>query len=105
MVFPGTCMLEVGFSAMLTRMSCPVEMPPMMPPALFDKNPSLVISSRCSEPRWVTLAKPEPIGIRGTLQPAVAGTLYLRINDSPAELGDNAGTVRIGIRRGAVNDN
>ena len=33
MVLPGMRMLEVGFKAMLTRMSWPLEMPPRVPPA------------------------------------------------------------------------
>src|SRR5206468_4276441 len=33
----GTRMLEVGLSAMLTRTSCPLEMPPRVPPALFER--------------------------------------------------------------------
>ena len=38
--------VEVGFTAIVTTMSWPVEMPPRMPPALFDRNPCGVISSR-----------------------------------------------------------
>jgi hypothetical protein len=43
------------------------------------------------------LLQPIPIGLEATLKPSVSGTLYFRINESPAELGDNAGelTVRI----------
>lgn len=37
------------------------------------------------------------IGLRGTLSPKKSGTLYLRINDSPAELADNAGTLTVAI--------
>ena len=42
---------EVGFRAMLTRMSCPLEMPPSVPPDEFFLKPSGVSSSRCSLPR------------------------------------------------------
>ncbi len=42
----GMRMLEVGLTARCATMSCPVEMPPRMPPALFDRNPCGVISSR-----------------------------------------------------------
>jgi len=43
------------------------------------------------------LLQPIPIGLEATLKPAESGTLYFRINESPAQLGDNAGelTVRI----------
>jgi hypothetical protein len=54
-------MLEVGFTATCTTMSCPVEMPPRIPPALFVTNPSGVISSECSVPFCVTAVKPAPI--------------------------------------------
>ena len=40
-------MLEVGLSAMLTTMSWPEEMPPSTPPALFERKPAGVSSSRC----------------------------------------------------------
>ena len=43
------------------------------------------------------LVRPTVIGLGATLTPAASGTLFLRINDSAAELADNAGelTVRI----------
>jgi hypothetical protein len=43
------------------------------------------------------LARPEVIGLGRTLCPAQDGTLYLRINDSPAELSDNAGTLTVRV--------
>lgn len=43
------------------------------------------------------LARPEPIGGERELQFADSGTLFLRINDSPAELADNAGQLRVEI--------
>ena len=49
-VFPGTKMLDVGLSAMLTSKSCPVEIPPSVPPEKLLKNPLGVISSRASDP-------------------------------------------------------
>ncbi len=58
---PGVVMLEVGLSARCATIGWPLEMPPRMPPALFDRKPSGVSSSRCSVPRWATLAKPAPI--------------------------------------------
>ncbi len=39
-----------GFTATLTMTSCPVEMPPRMPPALLVRNPCGDISSECSVP-------------------------------------------------------
>ena len=54
-------MLEVGFKAILADKSCPVDMPPEIPPELFDLNPSGDISSRFSEPCKFTTLNPEPI--------------------------------------------
>jgi hypothetical protein len=42
--------------------------------------------------------EPTVIGLGTTLRPTTAGTLYLKINDSPAELADNRGTVQVTIR-------
>lgn len=44
------------------------------------------------------LIQPIPIGLGTTLTPEHAGTLYLRINDSAAELSDNAGRVTVDVR-------
>jgi hypothetical protein len=44
-----------------------------------------------------SLLKPIAIGEDATIEPAITGTLYLRINDSPAELNDNAGSVEVRI--------
>ncbi|MEX0717010.1 MAG: hypothetical protein WD066_10495, partial [Planctomycetaceae bacterium] len=40
-----------------------------------------------------------PVGERGRFTPMIAGTLYLRLNDSWAELADNAGEARVVIRQ------
>ena len=61
MLRPGSRRLEVGLSAMLARMSWPEEIPPSIPPALFCRKPSGVISSRFSVPRISTTRKPAPI--------------------------------------------
>ncbi len=45
-----------------------------------------------------SLLKPVPIGLGTTLTPKHTGTLYLRINDSAAQLGDNAGELTVKIR-------
>ena len=45
------------------------------------------------------LTRPEPIGLGTEIEFAEAGTLFLRINDSPAELADNDGELVVRIRR------
>lgn len=42
--------------------------------------------------------QPVPIGLGSEWTPAVTGTLYLRLNDAPAELADNRGEVRVSVR-------
>jgi hypothetical protein len=49
--------------------------------------------------RDAILANPFEIGLGTTITPAAAGTLYLRVNDSPAKLDDNRGTLTATIRR------
>ena len=44
------------------------------------------------------LARPQPIGLAGEIEPKTGGTLYLKLNDSPAELADNSGTVTVEIK-------
>ncbi len=44
------------------------------------------------------LVQPDPVGLGTTLSPSHSGTLYLRINDSAAELFDNAGTLSVYIQ-------
>ena len=48
-------------------------------------------------PQLTPLATPGPLGLERTVQPETSGTLYLRVNDSPAELGDNQGECRVRI--------
>ena len=43
------------------------------------------------------LATPEPIGLDRTLTFRRAGTLYLRINESPAGLADNSGEIQVRV--------
>lgn len=45
-----------------------------------------------------SLAVAQPIGQSAIIEPASTGTLYLKINDSPAELADNAGEIQVEIR-------
>jgi hypothetical protein len=47
-----------------------------------------------------TLANPFEIGLGTTIAPSAAGTLYLRVNDSPAKLDDNRGTLTVTIASG-----
>lgn len=44
-----------------------------------------------------SLLASEAVGSDGVIQPVAAGTLYLRINDSPAELANNAGTIEVRV--------
>lgn len=44
------------------------------------------------------LLDPVAVGSRCDWSPPASGTLFLRINDSPAELGDNTGSVNVFIR-------
>ncbi len=44
-----------------------------------------------------TFTKPIAIGLGTNITPAASGTLYLRVNDSPARLGDNGGTLTVTI--------
>jgi hypothetical protein len=45
------------------------------------------------------LQKPIVVGLGATIEPAQSGTLFLRINDSAGELDDNAGELRVEVRR------
>ncbi|HEX4150094.1 MAG TPA: hypothetical protein VHY20_13940, partial [Pirellulales bacterium] len=45
------------------------------------------------------LARPQAVGLSASIEPAETGTLYLRINDSPAELADNAGQLEVEVVR------
>jgi hypothetical protein len=44
-----------------------------------------------------TFAKPQAIGLRRSITPEISGTLYLRVNDSAARLGDNRGGLTIQV--------
>ena len=45
------------------------------------------------------LLTPTVVGLGATITPAVSGTLFLKINDSPGELDDNAGELKVDVRR------
>ena len=47
----------------------------------------------------MTFAQPTPVGLGATLAPQSSGTLFLRINDSPAELDDNQGALDVAVRK------
>ena len=60
----------------------------------------LLVAVRDGEPiegRPPLLAVPTAVGSRKQFTPHVSGTLYFRVNDSPAELGDNAGQVTVRV--------
>ncbi len=44
------------------------------------------------------LLRPAVLGLRASLKPKQTGTLYLKINDSAAELSDNAGELKVEIK-------
>ncbi len=48
-------------------------------------------------PQPSALTRPMTVGLGTTVTPAESGTLFLRINDSPAELADNAGTLTVSV--------
>ena len=52
-----------------------------------------------SPDRPSALLKPTVIGLGATLSPSESGRLFLKINDSPGELDDNAGTLEVEVRR------
>ncbi|MBU4272278.1 MAG: hypothetical protein KKE86_02465 [Planctomycetes bacterium] len=45
------------------------------------------------------LLRPTSVGLGATIIPAESGTLFLKINDSPGELHDNAGKLKVEVRR------
>lgn len=53
---------------------------------------------RASRPASSPFLEPVVVGLRTTLTPAETGTLFLRVNDSPGELGDNRGTLTVRVR-------
>jgi len=47
-----------------------------------------------------TFSEPMSIGLSSTIQPKHNAQLYLRVNDSPAQLSDNRGTLRVSLSAG-----
>ncbi|NLS93462.1 MAG: hypothetical protein GXX96_14990 [Planctomycetaceae bacterium] len=65
----------------------------------------LLAAVRSDDPHNETsvFLQPETVGLGTTIRTESAGTLYLRINDSAAELDDNAGTLDVAIREATEN--
>ncbi len=62
----------------------------------------LLAAVRPNQPQYESLSallRPTEVGLGAVLSPSQSGTLYLKINDSAAELGDNAGELKVEIRR------
>src|SRR3546814_3000668 len=57
----GNRRLEVGLNATEHTTCWPLDIPPRMPPAWLERNPSGAIASRCSLPLEATEANPSPI--------------------------------------------
>jgi hypothetical protein len=58
-----------------------------------------IVDESAADGGALPLIAPNAIGIGGEYPIEAAGTLYLRINDSPAELEDNAGSLEIRITK------
>ncbi|MEX0937137.1 MAG: hypothetical protein WDZ59_04695 [Pirellulales bacterium] len=56
-----------------------------------------VRSDSTGTPQRSDFLDPLPVGTSTTITPERAGTLYLKINDSPGELHDNAGTLAVRV--------
>ena len=48
--------------------------------------------------------RPYIVGRSQKITPQFTGTLYFKINDSPAELADNSGTLEVLVKTAAAND-
>lgn len=62
--------------------------------AIVPDRPGPIAPGRVEE---TGLLAPVAIGLAATFVPTIDGTLYLRVNDSPAELSDNRGTLEVEI--------
>ncbi len=65
-----------------------------------ETSPAKAEKKEASEPKppQTGLLHPVPVGLEATLRPTVSGTLYFRINESPASLYDNAGSLVVRIQ-------
>ena len=60
-VFPFVLILDVGFMIKLRLISSPLDIPPNIPPELFEVKPDAVISSLASEPLRLNRSSALPI--------------------------------------------
>ena len=58
-----------------------------------------VVDEQAAVGGMASLVTPDPIGMGGEGPVDNSGTLFLRINDSPAELADNSGTLELRITK------
>ena len=85
-------MLDVGFSDTYRSISSPLEMPPIIPPELFERNPALAIRSLFAEPFISTTLVPAPISTAFT-----ALTLIIAFASSASSF-ENTGDPTPGFR-------
>lgn len=52
-----------------------------------------------ADPQSATFERPMAIGTQAIVKPTASGILFLRVNDSPAKLADNAGSLIVTIER------
>jgi hypothetical protein len=64
----------------------------------------MLLGSMRTKGKAVSFAEPVAIGLNTTLKPDDDTILYLRVNDSPAELSDNKGTLTVRIEPVSVGD-
>jgi len=57
----------------------------------------VICNDRATDPEEATLSKVIPIGLGIQVTPGQSGTLYLRINESSADWGDNKGSLKVQI--------
>ena len=102
----------MGFTATRTMISCPLAMPPKMPPALLDKKPSGVMASLLVLPVRRAAAKPAPTStpftaptpmkayasrassLSNTGSPRPAGTPLMRSSTTPPRVSPALFTAR-----------
>jgi hypothetical protein len=58
---------------------------------------AVVEDDAAARPAEAGLAEPVTIGLGAEITPRASGTLYLRVNDSAANLGDNRGALTIEV--------
>jgi hypothetical protein len=58
-----------------------------------------IVDESAADGGALPLITPNAIGMGGEFPIEHSGTLYLRINDSPAELADNAGSLEVRVTK------